>query len=477
MLRILPAKTSNNNHSRSVETDYQNVISRTIEESREVQSEDPGLLVVSLKVTDAEQLSEFHSKKLKDCEAKGREHGKRLMPPIEETEIEPFEKRVVADYQAQVANFFAHGNGILAAIYSAIIHISEQLNKKDQIQARTEKTISEAKSEKERALELEEEKHRSRVKRTHDQPKWEIANKEFEQAKEDYDVERQKFGNEMPDSVRHLWYVPFLIGIGLAEVPLNYQIFKGFGEIPILTLIMALSLVIGIPFASHGSGKFLKQIKEHSVVYPILLIVSLFLIVTISYVTAQLRADYLGSKGLPISQLDVAIFFLIGVLLFFAGFIASFFVHNQSEKVIKAKSRYAIAEEQYTKFKSEIDRNLDEESERHEKRVDEINQLFISKEREAIEKIKTLENDLHIRVGNYNSVLSNLKGVEKSINQNCKAAIQLYREENLLHRDHHAQPSAWKKGLPDLDLYFQAKPEIVETTSFPQKSLAANISS
>jgi hypothetical protein len=474
MLRILPAKTSNNIHSRSVETDYQNVIGRTIEESREVQIENNGLLVISLKVTDAEQLSEFHSKKLKDCEAKGREHGKRLMPPIDETEIEPFEKRVVADYQAQVANFFAHGNGVLATIESDISHISEQLNKKDQIQARTEKTISEAKSEKERASELEEEKHRSRVKRIHDQPKWEIANKEFGQAKEHYDKERKEMGNVTPDSVRHLWYVPFLIGISLPEIPLNFQVFKVFREVPILTLIMALSLVIGIPFLAHGCGKFLKQIREFPKVYPILFIVSLFLIISISYVTAQLRADFLATKGVLITQLEVAIFFLIGILLFFAGFIASFFVHNQSEKVIKAKSRYAIAEEQYTKFKAEIDQSLDEESERHEKRVDEINQLFISKERETIEKIKTLENDLHTRVGNYNSVLSNLKGVEKSINQNCKAAIQRYRQENLLHRDHHAQPLAWKKDLPDLDLYFQAKPEIVETTTFPQKSLAAN---
>ena len=76
------------------------------------------------------------------------------------------------------------------------------------------------------------------------------------------------------------------MSIGLAEVPLNYQVFKGFGEVPLLTVIMALSLVIGIPFSAHGGGKFLKQIKEQPVVYPLSPSIS-----PLSYTSIRMESD------------------------------------------------------------------------------------------------------------------------------------------------------------------------------------------
>lgn len=422
-----------------------------------------------------EELRQRHKDQLEVCERTGADQGKRQMPAVAYEELEPFEKGVIAQYGAQIAYLYERAEELLATIHSDISWINKELN--ETVAAQLREDISNAEAEKNRRLEEEEDKHNNRVKNIHNNPFRLSARKEIERAQTEYDEELKKSGSVKPTIGKPIWYRLLLPAIGIAEVPLNYEVFQSFGEVPLITLLMALSLVIAIPFSAHGTGKFLKQIKEHPLIYPIFSIIAVSLIVVICYFTAQFRADYLATKGLPSTQLGTTTFFLIGVILFCVGVFASHYVHNPSAKVEQLYNAYMAAVENYNQRESEHDRSLDDEDKRHRTEKDKIHNEFTEKRKEAIGRVETLKKVLHTRIGEYNRVLGCLKGLEQVVNQNCKIAIQHYRTANALHREGFVHPLAWKRDLPDLETNLKDRPELEEPAAYRQKSFVASKSS
>jgi hypothetical protein len=256
-------------------------------------------------------------------------------------------------------------------------------------------------------------------------------------------------------------YILLLFGIGIAEFPLNNQVFVSFRETPLLTLIMASVLVITLPFLAHAAGKILKQIKERGI-YAIIFIVLVLTVTTISYFTALLRTNYLGELGVPEEQLllDRWTFFTIGIILFMVGTVASFFAHDSSLEFSEVYRKYHAEEEIYSELQKEVS----------DKRA--IEKTNFDTERKQIQKDYTTETDglknrlqeLKTRkteiAGNYNKVLAFCLGMERKINNHYKEAIYNYRNTNLTYRNNHMQPKSWGELVPNLDGYFIDMKEI-----------------
>jgi hypothetical protein len=419
----------------------------------------------SLKTIESD-LVKAHNEKLAECKETGKSHGERQMPDVKESEIEPYEKAVIAYYQAQIADLYAEGRDLLDMIRSDINHINKQLREIGENQIK--ETISEAEKEMNRRLGEEENKHNDIVKSIHNDPKLEAAQKDFDQVQKRFEDKCVKAGREeLLIHFKPFWlYLLFIIGLGIAEVPLNNQVFVSFRETPLLTFIMSLVLVISLPFLAHGSGKFLRQGKENPLFY-VFLFISVGLIIFISYYTALLRTNYLATKGLTVAELetDRAVFIVIGLLLFFVGMIASYFAHDPSLEFVQVYDRYKAEKDKYEKIKSKIHQDLEDERRRNETKKNDIHDRFTSKKEATTNIIVNLKKELSNKVGDHNRVLNRLKGLEKKVSQDCRVAVQHYRAENSRHRDNHTQPESWKKELPILETYFQVYSEIEETST------------
>jgi hypothetical protein len=273
----------------------------------------------------------------------------------------------------------------------------------------------------------------------------------------------KKIGREeLHIQFRPFWaYVILILGIGIAEIPLNYQVFLEFRETPLLTLVMSLVLVITLPFLAHGSGKFLKQGKENKTYYALLAIAVGF-IFAISYYTAELRTNYLAIKGISPERLvtDNWTFFVIGLILYFVGFIASYFAHDASIEFSEVYDRYHKVRAEHNKIQKRIHDQVTVEKENHTREREEAQNRFTQRKSEIVSKVEDLKKALHDAKGEHDKMLNYSRGLERKINQYCKEAIHHYRDTNLTYRTNHAQPKAWKTELPDLTLRFDAYPEL-----------------
>ena len=410
----------------------------------------------SISILESE-FAELHNQQLSECKKKGEEDGYRNLPEVSNEEITPYERGTIAKYQALVEKQFVHGRQILDEIHDRnYLPLKEKLD--DKKEKEIEKILDLAEKEKLRKLTEEDLNHKDKLKEIHNTPEWISTNKELEKTNLRFKEVSKRLGREeLHIQLRPFWlYIILIVGLGIAELPLNNQVFISFRDTPLLTLIMSLVLVISLPFLAHGSGKFLRQGKENKTFY-YLLFLSIILIISISYLTAVLRTNYLAIKGVAIEELetDKWIFFVIGLILFFVGMIASYFAHDASIAFSEVYRSLQKTKNKHSKVEQKIHILIKEEKQRNQNYIREIQNVYSKENNRILNEVETLKRIVHNIKGDYDRILNSFMGLEKKLNQYCKEAIHHYRDTNLTYRSNHAQPNSWKKEIPELKLNFQ----------------------
>ena len=213
-----------------------------------------------------DKLAENHQNQLKQNREKGEEDGKRNLPAVNDNFITPIEHEIRNKYQAEVEALYQNGRQVLDELHEKnykpvaqeLIELSENKIKELLVEAETDKS---------RKLDELNMNHLDSVKDIENTPHFQVAKKRFDKINNRLEVVSTKHNRqELNIQFKPYWaYILLLFGIGIAEFPLNNQVFISFRETPLLTLIMASVLVITLPFLAHAAGKILKQIKERGI--------------------------------------------------------------------------------------------------------------------------------------------------------------------------------------------------------------------
>ncbi len=402
------------------------------------------------------QLSENHRQQLSKSREKGEEDGKRNLPAVDDDFTTPVEHEIRNRYQAEVESLYQNGQQVLNELREKKLRSIEQ-ELKDLDNEKIEQLITEAESTKEKQIAELTTNHLDTVKDIENSPHYQDGKKRFDRIKTRWEqVSEKQQRQELNIQFRPYWaYILLLFAIGIAEFPLNNQVFISFRETPLLTLIMAGVLVITLPFLAHAAGKVLKQSKERGI-YPVVFIVLFLTVITISYFTAMLRTKYLSELGVQEEQLalDQWTFFTIGVILFMVGTMASFFAHDSSHEFAQVYKKYHKEEKEFLELQKEVSNKRAAEKDQFDAERKRIQKEFSEKTRELKNKLQQLQARKAEITVNYNKILAFCQGMERRINSHYKEAIFNYRDTNLTFRNNHKQPKSWGELLPDLNGYF-----------------------
>lgn len=404
-------------------------------------------------------LSKSHQQQLQKSTEKGEEDGKRNLPSVDDDFTTPIEQQIRSKYQAEVEALYQNGRQVLNDLEeNNFKQVKQELNELNE--NKINDLLEEAEKDKTRKLDELSYNHLDTVKDIENSPHYQLEKKRFEKIKTRWEQVSEKHERQETNiQFKPYWaYILLLIGIGIAEFPLNNQVFISFRETPLLTLIMAGVLVITLPFLSHAAGKLLKQVKERSI-YPFLFLILFITVGTISYFTALLRTNYLGELGVAEAQLllDQWTFFTIGIILFMVGTVASFFAHDSSNEFHEVYKKFHKEEEQFLKLQKEVSDKRSIEKEHFDAERKRIQQDFTEKTEALKNKLQQLKTRKTEITGNYNKILAFCQGMERKINNHYKEVIFNYRDTNLTFRNNHKQPKVWGELVPDLKGYFVEK--------------------
>ncbi|WP_340111125.1 hypothetical protein [Maribellus mangrovi] len=401
-------------------------------------------------------LSENHRLQLSKSKEKGEEDGKRNLPAVDDDFTTPVEHEIRNKYQAEVEALYQTGQQALNDLSEKRLKTVEQeLTELDQ--QKIEQLLSEVETAKNHQINELNINHLDMVKDIENSPHYQTGKKRFEKIRTRWEQVTVKHNrHELNIQFKPYWaYILLLFGIGIAEFPLNNQVFISFRETPLLTLIMAGVLVITLPFLAHASGKVLKQSKERSI-YPFVFVALFLTVGTISYFTALLRTNYLSELGVQESQLflDQWTFFTIGVILFMVGTMASFFAHDSSHEFATVYRKYHSEEEQFMQLQKEVSDKRAVEKEHFDVERKRIQKEFSEKVEKLKNRLQYLKSQRTEIQGDYNKIFAFCQGMERKINSHYKEAIFNYRDTNLTFRNNHKQPKSWGDMLPDLNGHF-----------------------
>ena len=405
------------------------------------------------------KLEENHHQQLKLSKEKGEEDGKRNLPSVNDNFTTPVEHEIRSKYQAEIEALYQNGQQVLNDLHERNYKsVEQQLNELNP--EKIEQLINEAENEREQKLEDLSNNHLDTVKDIENSPHFQVSKKRYEKIKTRWEnVSAKHHREELNIQFKPYWaYILLLFGIGIAEFPLNNQVFVSFRETPLLTLIMAGVLVIALPFLAHAAGKVLKQAGEQKI-YPFIFVILLGTVTAISYFTALLRTNYLQELGVSEGQLnlDQWTFFTIGIILFLVGTIASFFAHDSSNEFTEVYKKYHQEEKTFLIVQKEVSDKRAAEKEHFDNERKRIQKEFSEKINGLRNKLQNLETEKTNVSGNYKKVLAFCQGMERKINNHFKEALYNYRDTNLTFRNNHKQPQAWAEMVPDLKGYFSSQ--------------------
>ena len=410
-----------------------------------------------------------HRLRMENSRTKGEEDGKRNLPSVDDQFVTPFEHEIESKYQADIEDLYQNGKQVLddSFVRNYMPVINELDNLDDE---KIEKQIKQAEENKTRKLAELNENHLDTIKDIENSPHHLGAKQRFDKITKRWDEVTQKHNRqELNIHFKPYWaYILLLFAIGIAEFPLNNQVFLSFRETPLLTLIMSGVLVITLPFLAHAAGKILKQVKERKI-YPFLIILLVLVVVSISYLTSVLRTNYVAELGAPDAELihDQWTFFVIGIILFLVGTIASFFAHDESIEFTEVYHKFNKEEEAYLKIQLEANTKRTQEKENFDQRRKEIQEeytLLTEGLKNRLSELRTKQTEI---AGDYNKTLACLQGLERKLNNYFKEAVFHYRDTNLTYRNNHKQPSAWSQPVNNLKSYFD---QLEEIGTNPQKA-------
>lgn len=407
------------------------------------------------------KVDEHHERMLRQAEKMGIQDGSLDLPQIEDSQVSPHEGMLKHEHQKFIAELWKKGKPYLDGPHIEFKTQSEKIedlknNRKELVES--EKALIDQKK-------MEDDKF---IQQDFDIQKLEIDNyekvvqRDYLTAKSELEDVQERTGRMAP--IIHfkstILYVLLLIGIGLAEVPLNMQIFQKFGEAFFITIIMASSLAISIPVLAHFTGVFIKQRKEKkeflffSVICVLLFVVFNF---GVSIFRSYVLAENIGEES---SQLSIVIFTCLNLILFFIGVLAAYFSHDESYELEHSHAKFTKEKIAYDKEKLKIQDKLKALETSKNTRLQERNEQYTLEKKAILNKKDTLIVERNRAAKIYDELLNAFIALEAMVDAGYRITVEKYRAANLMHRKNHLSPQSWANGIPTLDLKFEKKQEL-----------------
>ncbi len=402
------------------------------------------------------EMKQEHLDMLKNQKEKGHEDGIRNTPVIEETNLTPHEMVVRSKYQELISRIFKSGRPELDNYHDKeYLPLVKKINDWDSEKEKQETEDLNKKHQK--ASHDNQSNYFDNRQDNHNDEALRNLKKELEEAKSNFNQKAEKLGRKTSDiSLKPYWgYLLLILGLGVAEIPLNNQVFTSFRETPLLTMIMSLVMVIAIPFLSHAAGKFIKQVKEHKQAYFLVPIVVVG-ITTLSYFTSDLRVKYLATKGISTAELqtDFWVFLIMGLILFLVGVLASYKAHDSSIDFPEILKNYSKLYKEVKDKQALVDKKDKELTLKYQQDKTMAQAIFNSELISIKKRGEDLYQQKQVVAGNHDQILNNYRGLELIVEQYFIQTIHTYRDHNWRSRSNHAQPQYWSDELAPLDKKF-----------------------
>ena len=255
-------------------------------------------------------------------------------------------------------------------------------------------------------------------------------------------------------------YFLLLLGIGLAEVPLNLQIFQKFGEAFFITMIMASSLAIAIPVLAHFTGVFIKQRKEKKeYTYFAILCITIFAI--FNFGISIFRTDVLAeAMGQAPNDLNIIIFTCLNLILFIIGVLAAYFRHDESYELEHIYDDYQKAKTVFNKENEALNQEKTILAAKKNEALKVVHNTFEKGKTALNNKKDTLVIQHSEYVQRYDELLNSFVALEEIIDACYHIAIGKYRSANISQRKDRRSPDSWNIPVPNLNLHFAAVAEL-----------------
>lgn len=238
--------------------------------------------------------------------------------------------------------------------------------------------------------------------------------KEHGEALQDYeDALKKKRDSSNYPHFSNKAYWPFIIVIGLSEIPLTAFVFEILGENRLFTYLFAIALCITLPTASHMLGIVTREPfnKKSIIIAAIVLVTFVGVIVAIAYLREKFfeASEFQKVLGVQMDPTTVTIvFILIQLFIFSIATFASYFAHDPHPNLKRAKKDFEDAKKRL----QEESRELNEA----EKRVDKAAEILVKIE--ALRE-RTFEN-YHSKAGEIIAIQKRMIEVYRTHNLRCR---------------------------------------------------------
>jgi hypothetical protein len=400
------------------------------------------------------ELAHRHESRKSQAEEKGVATGTQNLPAQPDPIPHPYEGNLREEYQGDVEHLSSHAGHLVETLFSEYKNKTEQLHTHRQNPAEVEAIIRDATDEHSKRTESLEAERGQRLQVITDYLDKQIT-PPYLRARESLKALQQKLGRDHLDitfkSVK--WYFFLLAVIGACEFPLNMKVFETFREGVTQTMIMAFSLVIGIPIAAHFEGLFLKRRKDHAA-NPLWAAFIAVMLVALSVYVGLLRAEYILAATGADSSLNTQVFVTISIFLFSIGTLLSFAHHDENSQFQAAHKEFARRELQYEEQRRIWEgkrENLETEIRQRREALDEELRSLKKSTRTRSETSASSVADLKAR---HDSVLGQVQSIERQIQHWYVASVHVFREANLGNRGNHMSPISFGNTPPPLTLSY-----------------------
>ncbi len=406
------------------------------------------------------ELTGRHDTRRALAEEKGVSTGTQNLPANEDPIPHPYEGTLREEYQGDVEHLGSHTGHLIETLFS------QYKNKTKQLKAHLENPeaigtiIRDAEEEHGKRMESLEAEKEERFQTVTDYIDKQLT-PPYLRARETLKRLQQKLGRDHLDITFKSvgLYFFFLAVIGACEFPLNLKVFETFREGVTQTMIMAFSLVIGIPIAAHFEGLFLKRRKDHPANAIWAVFIALLLIALSLYV-GLLRGEYILTETGVDSSLNTQVFVTISLFLFTIGTLLSFAHHDENSQFQAAHREFETRERRYEEQRKTWESKRENlEAEIRRRRADLDSELRSAKTA-ARNRVETSAGEVAGLKARYDSVLSQVKSVERQIQHWYVASVHVFREANLGNRSNHLSPTSFAQTPPPLELFYSRHAEL-----------------
>ena len=391
----------------------------------------------------------------------GEKDGFLGIPSVEDTQVSPNEGLLRNEYRKLLAECRKKGKPYLDAPHLAAKVYAQKLTDLAENEEATYTKELDALTQK-RTAEINE-IDRAYQDREHDlAEKVHTAEREYREVRQDLQDIQSKTGRNHPliHFKSGILYFLLLLGIGLAEVPLNLQVFQKFGEAFFITMIMASSLAIAIPVLAHFTGVFVKQRKEKKeYTYFAILCIAVFAIFNfgVSIFRTAVLAEAMGQAP---NDLNIVIFTCLNLILFIIGVLAAYFRHDESYELEHIYDDYQKAKKGFNKENDALSKEKAALAAKKNQALKVVHDAFEKGKSALNNKKDTLITQHSEHVQRYDELLNSFAALEEIIDACYHIAISKYRSANLSQRKDRRSPDSWQNQVPNLDLHFATVAEL-----------------